>query len=150
MSVVETAAKVIGLEQGGDFPSTNWLHDPFTPLTKILSNSEQRQALLDLLDQLWPPQNPAGVPANEKWHPILGPQTSGNLYLTVANGTGPLTIGVAGERHSGSGALSASLRARVPIIKIVGDAITFVAGGSDGPMQLDLRVELDWSTSGGH
>jgi len=103
MSVVETAAKIVGMEEGGEFPSTNWLHDPFTPLSTILTSDEQRQALLDLLDQLWPPQNPAGVANNEKWHPILGPQPAGNLYFTVANGTGPLTLGLAGERHTGGG-----------------------------------------------
>ncbi|HEX4286987.1 MAG TPA: DUF6603 domain-containing protein, partial [Terracidiphilus sp.] len=150
MSIVESAAKVIGMEEGGDFPSTAWLHDPFTPLTTILTNDEQRQALLDLLDQLWPPQNPAGVAANEKWHPILGPQSDGNLYLTVANGSGPETIGIAGERHSSGSGVGASLRARVPVVKIDSGNITFVAGTSDGPLELDLRVELNWSTSGGH
>jgi hypothetical protein len=91
MSVVETTAKIIGMEEDGKFPSTTWLHDPFTPLTTILTGDEQRQALLDLLDQLWPPHNPAGIANNEKWHPILGPQTAGNPYFTVAKGTRPLT-----------------------------------------------------------
>lgn len=146
MSAVETAAKVIGISQGGDFPSTDWLHDPFTPLTTILTNDEQRQALLDLLDQLWPPQNPSGVGPNEKWHPILGPQSAGNLYLTVANGTGPLKIGVAGERHTSGAGPAVSLRARVPVVEISGSTIRFTSGTSDGPLEVDFRVELNWNT----
>jgi len=149
MSTVETAAKVIGLSDNSGFPSTNWLHDPLTPLTSILSSDEQRQALFDLLDQLWPAQNPPGVAANEKWHPILGSQGSGNLYLTVANGTQPLTIGVAGERST-AGPLQAALRARMPLVTVNAGAVNFVAGTSDGPFALDLRVELDWSVASGH
>jgi hypothetical protein len=149
MSTVETAAKIIGLSDSQGFPSTNWLHDPFTPLTQILSNDEQRQALLDLLDQLWPAQNPPGVPGNEKWHPILGPQSAGNFYLTVANGSRPLTLGLAGERHSGAGPLGAALRARVPLVTVNAGAVNFVAGTQDGPFELELRVELDWSVAGG-
>lgn len=150
MSTVETAAKIIGLSDNSGFPSTNWLHDPLTPLTTILSSDEQRQALFDLLDQLWPAQNPPGVAANEKWHPILGSQGSGNLYLTVANGTQPLTIGIAGERYSTVGPLQAALRARMPLVTVNAGSVNFVAGTSGGPFALDLRIELDWTVAGGH
>jgi hypothetical protein len=148
MSTVETAAKIIGLSDDQGFPSPNWISDPFKPLTQILSNDQQRQALQDLLDQLWPPQNPTGVADNEKWHPILGPQTAGNLYLTVANGSRPLTIGVAGEAHS-AGSPGAALRARLPLVTIDAGAVKFVAGTKDAPFELELRVELDWSVATG-
>jgi hypothetical protein len=149
VSAVETAAEVIGLSDSAGFPSINWLHDPFTPLTGILANGAQLQALLDLLDQLWPAQNPPGVAANEKWHPILGAQSGGNLYLTVANAQQPLTIGVAGETHSAAGPLGAALRARMPLVTVSGGSVNFVAGTKDGPFALELRVELDWSVAGG-
>jgi len=149
MSTVETWAKIIGLADDQGFPSPNWLNDPFTPLGRILSNDQQRQALLDLLDQLWPSQNPTGVGANEKWHPLLGPQSAGNLYLTVANGTQPLTIGVAGEAHSAAGSPGAALRARLPLVTINANAVSFVAGTKDAPFELELRVELGWSVASG-
>jgi len=149
MSTVQTAAKIIGLDDSTGFPSTNWLHDPLTPLTQILSNDEQRQALLDLLDQLWPAANPPGVPGNEKWHPILGQQDAGNLYLTVANGSHPLVIGLAGEVHSTPGTLGAALRARAPLVKVNAGTVDFIAGSEAAPFALELRVELNWSVAGG-
>jgi hypothetical protein len=149
VNALESAARTIGLSDDAGFPSTHWLNDPYTPLTQILTNDAQRQGLLDLLDQLWPPGNPPGVASNEKWHPLLGSQTAGNLYLTVSNGSQPLTIGIAGETNSAEGPLGAALRARVPLVTVDGSSVKFVAGTSDGPFALELRVELDWSVANG-
>src|SRR5690242_9891364 len=106
---IEDAARTIGLFGSDGNLSKDWFTNPLVPLGNILTNPTQRTALLDLLDQLWPPENPPGTPANEKWHPLLGSQERGNLYLTVANGTGPLKIGLSGEVRSTATPLAASL-----------------------------------------
>src|SRR5262249_53311223 len=123
---------------------------PLAAFERIFSSPAQKGALLSLLDQLFPPQ-PSGPPtaANEKWHPLLGDQAAGNLYLTVANGTGPLTLGVAGDLHSTSSPIPAALRCHLPVVTVDGDAATAVAGTADGPLQLELRVELGWSRQAG-
>jgi hypothetical protein len=77
------------------------------------------------------------LPAGENWHPLLGEQTVGNLYLTVTDaGGGAIVLGVAGDVHAAApGALTATLRARLPIVKLQGTAGNAIAGTSDGPLR---------------
>src|ERR1051325_7201361 len=92
-----SAAKAIGLFDGDGNLSPQWFSSPLQALENMLTTPVQRAALLDLRDQLFPPENPPGAAANEKWHPLLGSQTSGNLYFTKANGSGPIQLGIAGD-----------------------------------------------------
>ena len=146
---INSAAKAVGLFGPDGSLSPSWFENPLAALETILTDANQRQAVLDLLDQLFEPQTPAGVPANEKWHPLLGEQSQGNLYLTVANGAGPVTIGIAGEVHSTSGTLPASLRAHLPIVTVSDSGVTAVAGTSNGAFAMDVRLELNWSKATG-
>src|SRR5580704_1917313 len=94
-------AEALGLvDSNGDLASS-WFEDPLSHLSQVLTNATQRQAVLDLLDQIVPPQSPAGAPSGEKWHPLLGAQASGNVYLTVndapANNPGAVIVGIGGQ-----------------------------------------------------
>ena len=147
--VLVDAGKTIGLlDSSGDL-SSDWFQNPFHQLEEIFSDATQRSAMLDLIDQLWKPDTPADAPANEKWHPLLGAQTLGNLYLTVANGSGPIKLGVAGELHSTTSPLPAELRAHLPLIKVTDAGVTAIAGGEEGPFEIAVRVELGWSRAKG-
>ena len=52
--------------------SPAWFNNPLGALEGVLTNADQREALLDLFDQLFEPATPAGALRNEKWHPLLG------------------------------------------------------------------------------
>ena len=147
---VLTAGKAIGILSDGGLPLASWFDEPLAALQNIFTSPTQKTALLNLFDQLFPPQSSGPpTPANEKWHPLLGIQPAGNLYLTVANGTGPLTLGVAGDLHSTTSPIPAALRCHLPMAKIDGETVTAVAGTADGPLQLEVRVEVDWSRNTG-
>jgi large repetitive protein len=147
---VLTAGKAIGILDDGGLPSASWFDQPIAALESIFTSPTQRAALLNLLDQLFPAQPPGPLtPANEKWHPLLGDQPAGNIYLTIANGAAPLTLGIAGDLHSTTSPNPAALRCHLPVAKIDGDSVAAVAGTADGPLQLELRVELDWSRNTG-
>jgi hypothetical protein len=148
-SAVENAAKAIGLFGSDGNLSSDWFTNPLIPLGKVLTDPGQRAAVLGLLDQLWPPVNPPGAPPTEKWHPLLGPQDRGNLYLTVANGSGPLKIGLAGDAHSTASPLTASLRGHLPLVSVTGGSVSFISGTADGPFEAEVRVELNWAISKG-
>ena len=145
---ISAAATAIGLLDGGEL-SAAWFENPLKALESILSSPAQRSGLLDLLDRLFPAESLAGTPANEKWHPLLGAQPNGNLYLTTANGGSPLQFGIGGEIHSSTSLLPASLRAHLPVVQADATGVTAIAGTAEGPFKLDLRVELKWSPATG-
>ena len=60
-----------------------------------------------------------------------------------------MTIGIAGDVHSTASPLPASLRAHLPLISITDSGVNFVAGDSAGPLDTELRVELNWSKAAG-
>src|SRR5215472_11783283 len=146
---VLAAAKAIGLVDGSGALSPGWFESPLAGIEKLLSSADQRKAFLDLVDRLFPPEATVGAPSIEKWHPLLGRQPSGNLYLTVANGANPLKLGVAGEVRSTASPLPTSLRCHLPIVMAGSSGISAIAGTVDGPFKLDLRTELNWSKAKG-
>ena len=80
---IVSLCKLIGLFDGGGNLDPNWFNDPLTRLESILSNPPQRDGLTQMLDALLPPDSASGLPAGDKWHPLLGAQPNGNLYLTA-------------------------------------------------------------------
>ena len=143
------AAKAIGLIGTDGSLQSSWFTQPLESLKTVLSAPAQRQGLFELLDALFAPEPTPGAPADEKWHPLLGPRPSGNVYLTISDGAGPVTVGVAGSIHSTSGALPAALSARLPLVSIDGGSVSAIAGSAAGAFHLDLRVEVNWSVPGG-
>ncbi|HEX5354827.1 MAG TPA: DUF6603 domain-containing protein [Aquabacterium sp.] len=138
------AAKALGLFNAqGDFDST-WFEHAFDRLQRILSNPTQRDALLSLLDRVVPPAAISGLPAGEKWHPLLGTQTRGNAYVTVKPVSGGVVLGLAGEVHgeAAGGHPGAALKVHVPLMKFGAAAPELVAGLASAPLSLNLRVAL--------
>ncbi len=147
-SEVLDVGKSIGLISDDGSVDTSWFQDPLSRLESILTNSpnhSQRDALLDMLDALLPPEQLDGLAATEKWHPLLGQQTLGNVYLTVNNTNAGVLFGAAGEYHSsGAGDPLARLRVRMPLVSTDGSNLTLVAGTQASPFAIELRLNLGW------
>lgn len=134
-------AKAIGLVSVTQDVDATWFEHPLQHLETILTDSGQRAALFDVLDQVLPPELVAGVPSGSKWHPMLSAQANGNLYLTINDAKTPTVIGLAG-RYSGA---AATLLAEVPTIALNGANLSAIAGTAAGPIQLSLDVALGWT-----
>ncbi|HTJ31515.1 MAG TPA: hypothetical protein VL346_13510, partial [Acidobacteriaceae bacterium] len=139
---LQDLAKAVGLMDGSGGVNWDWFADPLGNLEKIFSNAAQRDAFNDLLDALIAPTAVAGVPADEKWHPLLASQPRGNVYLTVKEDGSTVTFGVAGEFHSET-TPSASLRAQLPLFSSNGTSVTGLAGTANGKLQVGLRIDLE-------
>lgn len=99
-----------------------------------MSNAEQRHALLRLLDLLLPPATGPGIPANEKWHPLLSGGQAGNVYVTVREESGGAVIGLAGDYGTAADAapVSARLSVTVPVIS-AGSSVVALPGSPRDP-----------------
>ena len=117
-----------------------WFENPLGQIETILTDGGQRAALFDLLDQVLPPQPVSGAPAGAKWHPLLGTQTQGNVYLTIDDAATPTVIGLGAQYGSGI----ASLLAEVPVLALNGGAVSAITGTAPGPIRLLLDVQLGW------
>jgi hypothetical protein len=139
--------KSIGLFSDDGNLDTTWFQHPLDRLESILTNQpnhSQRDALVALVDALLPPVQLNGIPDGEKWHPLLGDQPRGNVYLTVKTDSSGVVFGTAGDFSStGAANPKASLRVHMPLVR--GSAsISAVAGTADGPLKVDFRLELGW------
>ena len=135
------------LAAGGDTPDPSWFDHPLQSLGGILSQPDQRAALLDLLQQIVPAVVVPGAPAGERWHPLLGDPPQGNLYLTVDPSTPGVTrLGVAGRFTGGGGsAEAAAMVAAAPLFSASGSTVTAIAGTAGAPLTLSLAVPLGWT-----
>jgi hypothetical protein len=127
------AGKLLGLLQDDGNLNAGWFGDPLGNLNSILGTPTQRAALLRLLDALMPPAALDGIPAGEKWHPILGALLDGNLYITAKDTGGGVTFGMGGE----FGGPTARLRAQVDLVH--GNSGVHAQAG---PLRVQLRVQL--------
>jgi hypothetical protein len=137
-------SQAAGLVRGDGELDASWFENPLTKLERALTDPTQRTALFTFFDQVLPPDPISEAPANEKWHPLLGSQTHGNVYLTVTEAD-PAIVGIAGLFGKTSGTPSATLRARLPVASLSGSSFTAVAGTSAGPLTLSLNVALGWT-----
>lgn len=145
-------ATLIGLVDGSGNLDTSWFANPLAKLSQLLRNQTQRQALTGFLDQTMPPADEPGLPTGEKWHPLLGAQDRGNLYLTVRDTGSGLIIGVAGDLHSSpSAAVPGRLRVQGDIIS-ASSTVDLVIGTPANPIVAEARVETGWTYNpgGGH
>src|SRR5438309_10532893 len=94
--------KAIGLIVDGHLNSA-WFQapSPISSLRQILSNPQQRAALLEFVAAEFPPQPMAELGAGETWYPLLEPQPRGNVYLTATTGTAE-TLGIGAELTGGA------------------------------------------------
>ena len=139
------AGEAIGLIKSSGSPGDirdDWFGQPFANgLATILSDSGQRAALFRLLDDVLPPEAVDGAPGGAKWHPLLGAQTQGNVYLTVDSTLDPNLIGF-GARYSGS---AASLVVQIPALALSGSSLQSVIGTQSAPIRIALNIPLGWS-----
>ena len=137
--------KAIGLIQDNGDLNAAWFSSPNGPLDHLASmlQSPQREALLRLFSALLPPVSLGGLPDNESWHPLLGDQPRGNVYITVKDTGGAAVLGVAGDVGSSAGAagITAQLRAQLPLVS-ANTGVHAIAGTASGPLKLQLRVAL--------
>src|SRR5262245_51945347 len=138
------AGKAIGLLSPDGSLNPSWFQHPDTEIVGMLKEPAQRAAFLDLLHQLFPPAPIAGLPASEKWHPLLTSAPTGNLYCAVQTNNGTTMFGIAGDLE-GSGPESASLRVKLPIVSFSGSSPTAIAGSAQGPISVSIRVPLNWT-----
>jgi large repetitive protein len=139
--------QAIGLIDGSGNLNTHWFENPLGELESVFTDQTQRGGLMDFLDALLPPATLGGLPQGEKWHPLLGndPSLRGNLYLLVKDNGANVLFGVAGDFSTPPGTTpSASLRARLPLIS-ANSGIHAIAGTSDGPLSVELRLTLGWT-----
>jgi hypothetical protein len=127
------AGKLLGLLQDDGNLNAGWFGDPIGNLESILGTPAQRAALLRLLDALMPPAPLAGIPDSEKWHPILGDQANGNVYITTNDTDAGVTFGIGGE----FGGPTAKLRAQVALVNANSGVHAL-----PGPLRVQLRVQL--------
>lgn len=144
--------QAIGLvDSAGNFDAS-WFSEPIMRLAETLKAPAQRSALLRFLDAILPPENEPGRPAGEKWHPLLGQQSNGNLYLTAFDTGSGVMLGVGVDFHAGAGAaVNGRIRAQMNVIR-ADSSLTFVAGTNSDPIVVELRVDTNWpyDPGGGH
>jgi hypothetical protein len=148
--------QAIGLLDNDGNLVESWFNNPLHRLEGILTNNAQRGAVLDLLDLLLPPQavsdaSRLGVGPNEKWHPLLGSQSNGNLFLTVDGNktSSAVTLGVGVKYVSTNATPAASVALRLPIAR-AGTNVSFIAGRESDPLNLTLTVALGWTAPAQH
>ena len=131
-------AQAIGFVDSNKDINATW---PLQHVEFILTDSGQRIALFDLLDQVLPPQPVAGAPSGAKWHQLLGSQTAGNLFLTIEDSATPTIVGLGGQYAGGA----ASLLFEIPVLALNGANLSEIAGTAGGPVRLTLDVQLGWT-----
>jgi Family of unknown function (DUF6603) len=134
-------AQAVGLVSPTQDIDGGWFEDPLQRIETILTDDGQRTALFNLLDDVLPPQPVTGAPAGSKWHPLLGVQTAGNVYLTIEESGGVTQLGLGG--HFGGGV--ASIFAEIPVLTLGAGGLSAIAGTANGPLQLMLDVAFGWT-----
>jgi hypothetical protein len=137
--------KAIGLLKSDGSVDTTWFNDPLAKLSTILSDAGQRPAFQQLISDIFPPDTILPDLANgEKWHPLLGKQALGNLYLTeMPSPNGGVIFGVAGQIHASDSPPRASLTLTLPIFEAQdGTPPSIQFGQAAFPLKLTARVWL--------
>jgi hypothetical protein len=133
--------RAIGLISNGSLDD-GWFRGPQAKLNQILSNPSQRQAFISLLNALLPPASIPGLLDSETWHPLLGDQPRGNVYLTVTDQGSSVLFGIAADfGNPGSTGVTADVRVALPLVS-ADSSVHAVAGTPNGPLQVSLQVHL--------
>jgi hypothetical protein len=144
---ISDIGQAIGLIGADGSLNIHWFENPAGELQSIFKDPTQRAGLMNFLDALLPPATIDGLPQGEKWHPLLGTDSSlrGNVYLTVKDNGSSVVFGVAGDYSTSQATTpAASLRARLPLFS-ANSGVHAVAGTSDGPLSVELRLTLGWT-----
>jgi hypothetical protein len=137
---LDSLAKAIGLVGADGHVDAAWFDAPLERLSTVLSNPNQRAALLELVEELLPSTPPGGANGSVRWHPLLDPAWRGNVYLTVDGDV----IGVAAGIETPSD-ISPGARAsiRLPLIDLSSGTPEVIAGTAKGPLEVTVRAAWD-------
>src|SRR5439155_16534412 len=134
---VEDLLKAVGLLDGDGHLVGGWFQDPIGGVRQILSDPQQRAALLELLRSVLG-EDGAGLHDGDAV-PLLDPNGIGNVYLTI-NGD---VIGVAAALTTPADVdVQATASVSLPLIDTAGD-LRAVAGTADGPLEIAVAVEFE-------
>lgn len=137
-------AKLIGLLDASGNLDASFFSAPLAKAGGAFTHPDQRDALLRFLEGVLPAHAVPGRPPGQKWHPLLGPQQHGNLYLTAQQDGGGVLLGIGGEFGSGVGApVQGRVLLHLPLLH-AGSTVDVVAGTSAHPLDLELRIEVGW------
>jgi hypothetical protein len=132
-----TFAQAIGLLDGDGNLVSSWFEDPLAAVADVLSDTEQRDATVELLDLLLPETQ--GAP--DGWREFVS-QDAFTVYLTTETSGGSLTIGLAGRVDAPGGV---RIDLEVPLLDAAGGGVDPqpVVGTAQGPIRLDLHVPVN-------
>ena len=140
--------RALGLLDGNGALQLDWVEHPLDHVSSILTDSDQRAALLELLDAVLPPDASADpASADEDWHPLLAPGGAGNVYLTVSRPAPDATlIGVAGTVRSqpptGMEHPFAELSFELGLVRADSSGLHAVAATAAAPIRVRADVSL--------
>ena len=143
---VEALATALGLMRHGTL-DTSFFADPLARVRSILSNPDQRVALLAALDGVLPSD---GSPVHSgdgdtTRHPLVSSQ-AGSVSLSVTR-SGPaenpdVVVGLwASAADVASGV---ALEVDLPLVRASGSSLAVVAGSTDHPLAVGVQVPLGW------
>ncbi|MEO7040098.1 MAG: hypothetical protein ABI446_12540, partial [Gemmatimonadaceae bacterium] len=136
--------RALGILGDNNSINTDWFEKPLHYLGGVIQQPAQRAALFDLLDQIAPPAPIAGLSPTSKWHPLLGTQPRGNVYLTVDTVGIGAQVGIAG-RFTSTSPGGPSLELDAPLLSVDGTTLGAIAGTAAAPLALTLSVPLGWT-----
>ncbi len=145
-------ATMLGLLDASGNLDASFFAEPLATAAAVFTDPAQRAALLRFLEGVLPAVAVPGRPVGQKWHPLLGPQTHGNLYLTAQEQGGGVLLGIGGDFGSGVGApVQGRVVLHLPLFQ-AGGTLEVVAGTAAQPLEVELRVETSWpfDPPGGH
>lgn len=137
--------RALGFLTAAGEPALEWFSDPLSRLRNIVSHPAQRAGLRDLIRELITAAPLSETLDDQTWHPLLGNQPAGNVYLIVQGADSTLNLGVGAIAHS-VGATTTELRVEVPIINASGSGADFVLGQPAHPIDVRLRIEVGWTS----
>ena len=132
--------RAIGLVDADGRVNTGWFERPLDFLRSVLSDAGQRAALLQLLDDLFPPSVAGAGQGTARWHPLLDPTWPGQIFITIDGDV----IGLAGSIATPprtTPAASASLR--IPLVDLSTGSVEVIAGSARGPLEVSVRAGWD-------
>jgi hypothetical protein len=129
-------AQSIGLLDGDGNLDGSWFEAPLAAISDILSDTTQRDATLELLDELLP--ETSGAP--DGWREIL--EDGGfRVFLTTESSGGTLELGIAGTLTGPNGV---RISLALPLVEAAGGgaAPDPIIGSEEGPIRIDLHVPV--------
>lgn len=129
-------AQAIGLLDGDGNLDPTWFEAPLDALADILSDTAQRDAVVELLDELLP----VSTGAPDGWREILD-DSGFRLFLTTETAGSSLRLGVAGTLTAPN---DVTITLLVPLVEAPGGGASPdpIVGSADGPIRVDVRVPL--------